>query len=94
MPGPVDIDVATPPSEIKEFNQTWIDWLASFQRRFPNGPLLVKALTVAELPAAGAWSDGDTFSAIVLVTDETGGATLAYSDGTDWRRVQDRAIVS
>ena len=32
--------------------------------------------------------------AVVFVTDEAGGATLAYSDGTNWRRVQDRTIVS
>ncbi len=30
----------------------------------------------------------------IYVSDETGGATLAFSDGTNWRRVQDRAIVS
>lgn len=30
----------------------------------------------------------------IYVTDETGGATPAFSDGTNWRRVADRAIVS
>jgi hypothetical protein len=30
----------------------------------------------------------------IFVTDETGGYTLAFTDGTNWRRVQDRAIVS
>lgn len=30
----------------------------------------------------------------IYVSDEVGGATLAFSDGTNWRRVQDRAIVS
>jgi hypothetical protein len=30
----------------------------------------------------------------IYVSNETGGATLAFSDGTNWRRVQDRAIVS
>ena len=33
-------------------------------------------------------------AATVYVSDESGGATLAFSDGTNWRRVQDRAIVS
>jgi hypothetical protein len=27
-------------------------------------------------------------------TDETGGAVPVFSDGTDWRRVTDRAIIS
>lgn len=31
---------------------------------------------------------------LIYVSDETGGATMAFSDGTDWRRVQDRAIIS
>ncbi len=43
--------------------------------------------TVATLPNTGG---GGGF---IAVTDETGGYTLAFSDGTNWRRVQDRAIV-
>ncbi len=31
---------------------------------------------------------------MIFVSDETGGAVPAFSDGTDWRRVTDRAIVS
>lgn len=44
--------------------------------------------TVATLPNAA----GNT--RLAIVTNEAGGATLAFSDGTNWRRVQDRAIVS
>ena len=32
--------------------------------------------------------------ALIPVTDEVGGYTFAFYDGTNWRRVQDRAIVS
>jgi len=31
---------------------------------------------------------------LIYVEDESGGAVLAYSDGSDWRRVTDRAVVS
>ena len=31
---------------------------------------------------------------IVYCTDETGGSIPAFYDGTNWRRVSDRAIVS
>jgi hypothetical protein len=31
---------------------------------------------------------------LIFVSNETGGATVAFSDGTHWRRVQDRAVVS
>ena len=30
----------------------------------------------------------------IYVDDETGGATIAFSDGTNWRRCQDRNIIS
>ena len=30
----------------------------------------------------------------IYVSDEVGGSTLAFSDSINWRRVQDRAIVS
>jgi hypothetical protein len=42
----------------------------------------------ASLPAA------TTRGGLIYVTDETGGAMPAFSDGTNWRRVTDRAIVS
>lgn len=31
---------------------------------------------------------------IIYVSDEVGGATLAFSDGLNWRRVQDRTIIT
>jgi len=45
--------------------------------------------TVATLPAVSG-STGH----IIYVSDESGGATLAFSNGVNWLRVQDRAIVS
>jgi hypothetical protein len=43
--------------------------------------------TVATLP-------GQLAGAMIYVSDESGGATMAFSDGTNWRRMSDRAIVS
>ena len=48
-----------------------------------------KTYTVATVPTASSYP-----RAIIYVSDETGGATLAFSDGSAWRRVQDRAVVS
>lgn len=45
--------------------------------------------TVAELPDVSTYQNS-----MIFVSDETGGATIAFSDGTNWRRVQDRVIVS
>lgn len=54
-----------------------------------TGPLVTKSYTVAGVPAASDYTQG-----VIYVSDETGGATLAFSDGTNWRRVQDRVIIS
>ncbi len=43
----------------------------------------------AAMPTASSYTGG-----LIYVSDEIGGATVAFSDGVDWRRVQDRAIVS
>lgn len=50
----------------------------------------VRGLAKASLPSAAAAGAG----AVVLVPDEAGGAVLAFSDGSNWRRVTDRAVVS
>jgi hypothetical protein len=53
-------------------------------------PFKVPSYTVATMPDANPAGAG----VIIYVTDETGGSTLAVSDGTDWRRMSDRAIVA
>lgn len=49
---------------------------------------VLSTFTVATLPAAA------TTGRLAFVSDETGGATVAFDDGAAWRRVQDRAVVS
>lgn len=46
--------------------------------------------TVATVPSAATAGAG----AGIHVSNESGGATNAFSDGTNWRRVHDRAIIS
>ncbi len=60
-----------------------------FQRITSNFDTMA-SYTVATVPSSGA----STNAGLIIVSDETGGLTLAYNDGTNWRRVQDRAIVS
>ncbi len=55
-----------------------------------GSPFKFKSYTVATLPSASAAGAG----AMIYVTDESGGAVPAFSDGTNWRRVTDRAVVS
>ena len=51
-------------------------------------PPQVPSFTVATVPSATPAGQ------IIYVSDETGGATLAFSDGTNWRRTSDRAIIA
>lgn len=43
----------------------------------------------ADLPRPADWP-----YSWIFVTDEVGGATPAFSDGVNWRRAADRAVVS
>lgn len=52
-------------------------------------PVKMPSCTVATLPDPVRFKD-----CWIKVSDETGGDTAAESDGTNWRRMQDRAIVS
>lgn len=52
-------------------------------------PLPLKSYTVATAPTASDWE-----GSLIYVSNEAGGKTLAFSDGTNWRRVQDRNIIS
>lgn len=54
-----------------------------------TNPLLLKSFTVADVPDATIWT-----GAMIYVSDEAGGAIPAFSDGTNWRRFTDRAIIS
>lgn len=55
-----------------------------------EGPARLGSFTVAAVPDAADTGAGS----IIYVADETGGSVLAFSDGTDWRRVTDRAVIS
>ena len=52
-------------------------------------PSPLPAHTVVNVPNAS-----DYTGAMVYITDEAGGAVVAFSDGTNWRRVTDREIIS
>lgn len=55
-----------------------------------ENPFIFPSYAKAALPSAVTAGAG----AAVFVTDEAGGAVLAFSDGANWRRVTDRAVVS
>lgn len=74
----------------KESSGTWRTWIEptqNLQGAYVGNRL--QEFTVAGLPAASSYAGH-----MVAVTNETGGYVPAFSDGTNWRRVTDRAVVS
>ena len=76
----------------------WREWGRAISARLgpivsraelPPEPVALVAFSKTALPAAGKHKQ-----ILIYVTDEAGGAVPAFSDGTNWRRVTDRAIVS
>lgn len=53
-----------------------------------TGAVFLKSYTVAGVPSASV------AGGMIYVSNETGGAVPAFSDGTNWRRVTDRAVVA
>jgi len=70
------------------------EWLSKLNTRIGNGPFKLAGYSVTALPSASDNGSLNDFTSLIYIYDEVGGATLAFSDGTNWRRVQDRAIVS
>ncbi len=66
----------------------WARSAATAINQIASGETATKSYTVAALPSAA------TAGQIIYVSNEAGGAVLAFSDGTNWRRVTDRAVVS
>ena len=72
-------------------NTIWLTIMEAFGISTDEAALVfqAKTFTVVGLPSAATYPRG-----VVYVSNEAGGATLAFSDGTNWRRVQDRNVVS
>jgi Protein of unknown function (DUF2793) len=54
----------------------------------PAAPVRLPVVTVATLPGAAV------AGALVYVSDASGGAVVAFADGTNWRQVTDRVVVT
>lgn len=64
-------------------------YLDAYKTTKTDGVARLQSYTVATAPTASDYEGG-----VIYVSDETGGATLCFSDGTNWRRVQDRVIMA
>lgn len=72
------------------WSKAWFRWVSLVTQAVSGQrPTQLASYTVARLPDASAWP-----ACTVYVSNESGGAVAAFSDGTHWRRTTDRAIVS
>lgn len=70
-----------------------VEWVRALGKQ----PARIPSYTVATLPSASEWYSAQAqlgHSALIFVSNESGGAVPAFTDGTNWRRVTDRVIVS
>ena len=56
--------------------------------------IVLPSYTVAEANDGVSIADGYVEAQLIYVSDETGGAVPAFYNGTDWRRITDRNIIS
>jgi len=54
----------------------------------------VNALNVLASYSKAALPSASVPGSLIYVTNDVGGAVPAFSDGTNWRRVTDRAVIS
>jgi hypothetical protein len=77
--------------------ETWHDWarawVAHHQQETERAQLEGQAVLVETYPKDRLPTAAQA-GILIFVPDEAGGSTFAFSDGTNWRRVADRAIVS
>jgi len=67
----------------------WAAWFQDLQRLIGGAPFPLKSYLVAAVPSAALYEGN-----IIYVSNESGGAVIAFSDGVNWRRCTDRAIIS
>lgn len=82
------MSLSQPPINAEPIHRLWQQWFSEVWRTLAQA-VRQPAYTVATVPDATKYTGGT-----IYVSDETGGAVLAFSDGTNWRRVTDRAVIS
>lgn len=79
------------PLSLPEVKPQLVGWDARLQEALEKlAPMRLVSYTVAGVPSAATAGAG----AQIYVTNEVDGAVPAFSDGTNWRRVTDRTIIS
>jgi hypothetical protein len=85
----------TPEGNASTNFQLYLDDLEERLNTFLLGDAVkIPSYAKASLPSAANNFETGESSSLIYVTDDVGGAVVAFTDGTDWRRVTDRAVIS
>lgn len=77
-------------NKLNRFSITWIKWFQAVYRAITGGePFPLATYAVLTMPPAINFT-----GCLIYVSNAAGGAIPAFSDGTNWRRVDTRAIVT
>ncbi len=89
--------VFPPPPNMSDsvISQIFKNWFKRLHDRVGEGPFMIQGYSRTSLPTASDWAatTDPSFTSLIWVYNATGGACVAYSDGTNWRRVDTNAIV-
>lgn len=91
------VKAPTPSADTPAWGVALMRDLVGWVRALGKQPASLPSFTVAALPSASEWYSAQSElgrSAMIFVSNESGGAVPAFTDGVSWRRVTDRAIVS
>lgn len=82
------VDLSSPPTLLDSgLPYQWSKWLELLYTRVGSGPLKHQGYARTALPDVTKWGSvisTDPFTSTIFVYNATGGATLAFSDGTSW----------
>jgi hypothetical protein len=73
------------------------DTVRTIEANFAKAEITKQTIgAIARLPvyAKAALPPAAPAGQMIYVSDDTGGAVVAFSDGSDWRRVTDRAVIA
>lgn len=76
-------------NELSSYAQRLNNSIQADGTEIPSAPIVYKEYAKASLPSVGTFKNG-----MIIVTDDVGGRTPAFSDGTNWRRTADRNVIS
>ncbi len=80
----------TVPSDAPPWARAMADDISRELRARTRGfPVALASFVKTDLPDATRWT-----GSWIFVTDDVGGSIPAFSDGTNWRRATDRAVIS